>query len=265
MYGKSIAEPSRCTRRQEPVLLHIGRHWPGASERGSLATIRMNLRSHALRCSCLLVTLALFGCTSFHREHFLTANSLDRFLTERPDSAMLLSRHSDMEQWLRIEWSKPIANYRIYWSGDQPVVSMADHGFMPEPKLIVIRVSKRLSPEDQLAALCFEICNAQEFSNIEELAAQAATGSLSREDYIRKKSEKEFKTVLRVRDIIQDRLPLSVDEVSATNLYRHLIQAPDDFGEYQVWNSRISNSNYARTLQYYGKEYDELAKRKNNP
>jgi hypothetical protein len=37
----------RCTRRRERILLHIGRHWPGASERGPLATLaRMEISVH---------------------------------------------------------------------------------------------------------------------------------------------------------------------------------------------------------------------------
>ncbi len=34
-----MVQPSRFTRRQERGLLRIGRHWPGASERGSLGII----------------------------------------------------------------------------------------------------------------------------------------------------------------------------------------------------------------------------------
>jgi hypothetical protein len=35
-FPRQSAQLSRSTRRRDCVLLHIGRHWPGASERGSL-------------------------------------------------------------------------------------------------------------------------------------------------------------------------------------------------------------------------------------
>ena len=133
----------------------------------------MNFRSQAIRWSCFLILLALIGCTTFHRDSFLAEHSLDRFLTDRPKSAALLSEHLGLQQWLREQWSRPIGEYRIFWSDEQPTVSMAEHGFMPHSKLIVMRISDELTAADQLTALCFEICNAQAFSDIDEVAAQA--------------------------------------------------------------------------------------------
>lgn len=219
----------------------------------------MNFGSQALNNSCLLGLLALIGCTSFHRDTFLADHSLDKLLADRPESAALLSEYPLLKQWLYAQWNSPIGNYRIYWSDAPPAISMAEHGFMPDSKLIVIRLSDRLSAADQLTALCFEVCNAQAFSGVDALAAQAMARSISREEYIREKTEKEFHAVLRARGIIRERMPLSIDDQHATNLYRHLLNAPNEFDAYQIWNRRIPHSNYARTLQYYGKEYDQLA------
>lgn len=218
----------------------------------------MMLRRHSLRCAYLLVILVLFGCTTFRRDRFLTAHSLDRFLSDRPQAAKLLEQHRALGQWLRTEWNRPIVGYRIYWSEDKPMVSTAEHGFMPEYKLIVLRISQRLSAADQLTALSFEICNAQEFSDIDELVTQATAGKITRDDYIHKKSEKEHQAVLRAGSIVRSLLTLSSDEVCATDLYRHLIAAPNDFSEYDAWNRRIPSSNYLRTQRYYGEEYDQI-------
>lgn len=198
------------------------------------------------------------GCAGFHRDRFLSRHSLDKFLADRPRAARLLRQHPPLVQWLRTEWNRPIADSRIYWSDDKPIVSMAEHGFEPEYKLILIRISKTLCPADQLTALIFEICNAQEFSGIEGLVAQATGGKITRDDYIHQKSEKEHQAVLRAGNIVQDLLALSENEVSGTDLYRHLIAAPTDFSEYQAWNRRIPNSNYMRTQRYYGEEYDRF-------
>lgn len=225
----------------------------------------MNLRSPFLQILGLLFLLALIGCTTFHRDTFLADHSLDKLLADYPESAALLSKHPLLKQWLYAQWNSPVGDYRIYWSDALPTVSMAEHGFMPDSKLIVMRLSDRISAADQLTALCFEICNAQAFADVEELAAQARTGSISREDYIQKKSRKEFEAVLRARIIIRERLPMSSDDQRATNLYRHLMDAPDEFHAYQAWNRSIPHSNYARTLEYYGKEYDQIAGKRKQP
>ncbi len=221
----------------------------------------MKPRRHAFLCLCLLVILTLFGCSTFRRDRFLTTHSLDRLLADRPQAAKLLEQHPALAQWLRTEWNRPIVEYRLYWSDDMPSVSTADHGFMPEYKLIRIRIAKNQSPEDQLTALVFEICNAQEFADIENWVTQATAGKITRDDYIHKKSVKEHQTVLKVGNIVRSLLVLSSSEASATNLYRHLLAAPSDFNEYHAWNSRIPNSNYLRTLRYYGEEYDRIRKR----
>ncbi len=225
----------------------------------------MNFGSPALNSSCLLVLLALIGCTAFHRDTFLQDHSLDRLLADRPESAALLNEYPLLKQWLYAQWNSPIGDYRLYWSDDPPAISMAEHGFMPDSKLIVIRISDKLSAADQLTALSFEVCNAQEFSGVDALAARARARSISREEYIREKAGKEFKAVLRARGIIRERMPLSIDDQHATNLYRHLLDAPNEFDAYEIWNRRTPNSNYARTLQYYGNEYDQLADQRKRP
>lgn len=227
----------------------------------SLTRSPMKLRRHAILCLCLLGILASLGFTTFLRDRLLTTHSLDRFLADRPQSAKLLEKHSALAQWLRTEWNRPIVEYRIYWSDDMPAFSSADHGYIPKYKFIRIRIAKNQSPEDQLTALVFEICNAQEFADIENLVKQATSGKITRDDYIHKKSVKEHQTVLKVGNILRSLLVLSSSEASATNLYRHLLAAPSDFGEYHAWNSRIPNSNYLRTLRYYGEEYDRIRKR----
>jgi hypothetical protein len=225
----------------------------------------MSFRSLALRSTWILALLAWLGCAARNRDRILADHSLEDFLGDRPQSAALLRNHPLLQEWLSAQWRIPIQDYRIFWSDDPPAINLAEHGFMPDSKLIVIRLSNQLTPIDQLTALCFEICNAQGFSDIDELAEEAKRGGLSREEYIRRKSEIEFHAVLRTRGILRERLPLSLDDQQATNLYRHLMVAPAEFEAYRLWNSRIAKSNYARTLEYYGVEYDQLARRGRHP
>ena len=210
---------------------------------------------------CGLMLVAATGCSTYRRETFLESHSLDRFIEDRPASARLLAQHSALATWLRTEWKAPINEYRIYWSNDQPAISLAEHGFMPEYKLIVIRVSRNLVPADQLESLVFEICNAQEFSNIQALDADAAAGGVTREDYLNRINQLEYNAVLRVKKIFPPMLPLSPEELAATNLYRHLLKVPDDFHEYEKWISSVLDSNYLRNQKFYGERYDRLVKK----
>jgi hypothetical protein len=211
--------------------------------------------------ACGILVLAGNGCATYHREKFLESHSMDRFIEDRPAAARLLAEHPALGTWLRTQWKAPIGEYRIYWSNDQPAVSMAEHGLMPEYKLIVIRVSQNLVPADQLEALVFEICNAQQFSNVDALDADAAAGHLTREDYLNRINRLEFEAVLRVKTIFPPMLPLSREDLAATNLYRYLLKVPDDFHEYEKWSSSIPNSNYQRNQKFYGQRYDRLVKK----
>ena len=49
-------------------------------------------------------------------------------MADRPRAGKLLRQHAALEQWLSTEWNRPIEDYRVFWSDEQPTASpMAEH------------------------------------------------------------------------------------------------------------------------------------------
>jgi hypothetical protein len=226
----------------------------------------INLPRNPFFCFCLAILLAASGCVSYNRDAFLASHSLDKFMADRPQAARMLRQHPALEQWLRVEWNRPINDCRIFWNNEQPSdSSTAEHCPSLKYHLIVIHVSKKLAPVDQLLALSFETCNAQGRAGFDAITAQAIAGKITREQYIHEIDEREYAAVLRIKENFPALLPLTANEIAATDLYRKLLQVPPTFKDYQAWRIRASNAVYLQTQKLYGKEYDQLANKKANP
>jgi len=183
-------------------------------------------------------------------------------MTDRPQAAKLLRQHPALEQWLSTEWNRPIEDYRIFWSNEQPTAS-ADAEHVPElhHHLIVIRVSKGLTPVDQLVALAYETCNAQGRPKFDELSAKAIAGKITRDEFVNEKTATEYAAALHLKKDFPKLLPLPGSEIAATTLYRALLQIPvGGFQEDRAWELRIHNPNYFHAQELYGHEYDQLVK-----
>jgi len=240
-----------------------GSHGRRGSAFGSLGVIHnmKRIRWPFLFC-CLLVILTASGCTTYRREAFLKSHSLNRFTADRPQVGKLLRQHPALEQWLSTEWNRPVEGYRIFWSDEQPTASsVAEHVPELHHHLIVIRVSKRLTPVDQLVALAYETCNAQGLPEFDALYAQTATGKISRDQFVNEKIAIEYAAFLRLKDNFPELLPLTSGEVAKTKVYRALLQIPvGGFQEYRAWSLRRESPNYLHAEALYGHEYDQLVK-----
>jgi hypothetical protein len=209
----------------------------------------------------LLIIWTAGGCTTYDRETFLKSHSLSKFMADRPQAGKLLRQHAALDQWLSTEWNRPIEDYRIFWSDEQPTASpMAEHVANISYRLIVIRVSRGLAPVDQLLALAYETCNAQGRHEFVALSAQAAAGKISRDQFIDGKSSVEYAALLRLKENFPKMLPLSKSEVAATTLYQTLLQVPvGGFQDYQAW--RRATPAYVHDQALYGLEFDRLVKK----
>ena len=209
----------------------------------------------------LLIIWTTSGCTTYDRETFLKSHSLTKFMADRPQAGKLLRQHAALEQWLATEWDRPIEDYRIFWSDEQPTASpMAEHAANTSHRLIVIRVSTGLAPVDQLLALAYEICNAQGRHEFVALSAQAAAGKISRDQFIHGKCLVEYAALLRLKEKFPKLLALSSAEVAATPLYRTLLQVPvGGFQDYQSW--RGATPAYVHDQALYGLEFDQIVKK----
>src|SRR5215468_3977806 len=150
-------------------------------------------------CCYLLIILATNGCATYSGDAYLKLHSLGRFMADRPQAASLLRQYPALEQWLHTEWNRPIGDYRICWSDEKPATSStAEHASWPQFHLIEIRVSKALTPVDQLFALSYETCNAQERSGFDAVCAQAAVGKVTRQDFVNEIDAREYAAILRL-------------------------------------------------------------------
>jgi hypothetical protein len=215
---------------------------------------------------CLLLVLTANGCTTYSRESFIKSHSVEQFMRDRPAAGNRLREHPQLEQWLLTQWNKPVEGFRIYWSDDQPTASpTAEHIPQHKYRLIMIRVSNKLAPADQLLALSYETCNAQGLSSFDAACDQAAAGKITRGDFINKIDQLEYAAVLQVKECFPKLFPLSSNEVAATTLYRKLLEVPVGFHEYQAWSIRTHSQNYLHAQDLYGQDYDRLAKVRSNP
>ena len=211
--------------------------------------------------SSLLVCLVLQGCASdSSRQTSGPSQSLDAFKADRPQAGELLRQHPGLEEWLRDAWGSSIEGYHIQWSNEKPTHGPgADTAMLPEDRLMVIHISDKYAPPDQLVALCFETCNAQAHSRFEALCSKATSGAISRGEFVEAVGQVEYGAVLRVKDCIPRLLPLSSNQVSAAILYRSLLEVPTDFEAYKEW-SRSHSENYRLSDELAGRQYDELRK-----
>jgi hypothetical protein len=213
---------------------------------------------------CLVLLLGLIlllgGCASPDgREVLSTGDSFNRFMADRPAAAQLLLQHPALEQWMRTEWNRPLGDYHVVWDDRQPKTSpVAENASTDEFHVTAIRVSQKLSAVDQVMALAFETCNAQGRPRFYELAAQAATGQISRREFVEGINAAEYDATLRLKENFPKLLPLSRAELAHDVLYRKMLEAPVGFREFQAWSLRTHNENYLRAQDLYGREYDEI-------
>jgi hypothetical protein len=149
----------------------------------------------------------------------------------------------------------------LIWSDENPIGNpVAENSPAPRYHLISIPISKKLPPVDQLLALSFETCNAQGLPEFDALLAQAAAGKITREDFVDRNEETEYRAILRMKKSFPKLLAVSSNEV--TFAYRTLLEIPVGFQEYQAWSVRIQSEDYIRAHDLYARSYDDIAKRK---
>jgi hypothetical protein len=212
---------------------------------------------------CLLMLSATTGCTTmYYRSTYIKSHSIDTFMADRPPAADVLRQHPDLEHWLRIEWSRPIAGSHLVWDNRKPIVSPeSEYAPAPPPwRVIGIRVSKDVSPVDQLLDLSFETCNAHGSPRIAALEKQAAANTITRQDFVDGIEATEYDAVLHMKDSFPKLFILSTNEMTAH--YRTFLAVPIGFQAYRTWLLNRHDTNYMAGHESYERVYDELAKGK---
>lgn len=195
----------------------------------------------------------------YYRSSYIKSHSIDTFMADRPPAADVLRQHPAMEQWLRTEWSRPIAGSHLVWDNRKPIVSPeSEYAPAPPPwRVIGIRVSKDVSPVDQLLDLSFETCNAHNSPRIAALEKQAAAKTITRQDFVDGIEATEYDAVLHMKDSFPKLLILSTNEMTAH--YRTFLVVPTGFQAYRTWLLNQHDTNFMAGRKSYEREYDELA------
>jgi hypothetical protein len=221
------------------------------------------MKRHSVFAHVVAITgsLLLLGCASVgNRAGLARTGSLETFIADRPAAGDLLRAHPPLLDWFRREWERIPDGYRVAWSNEQPEHNpSAEFVIDSDRRLTVIRISAKLSPPDQIVALCFELCNAQAHTKYEAVCSRALSKTLSRDEFVEQFGIIEYGTVLRVKECVPRLLPLSSSQVAMTSLYCVLADIPGDFQAYKVW-SRSHSSNYRLDQESYAAQYDELMK-----
>ena len=215
-------------------------------------------------CICILAIFITNGCSTYHTTAYLKSHSLDAFMIDRPQAAVLLHQYPAFEDWLRTEWDQPIEGNHFCWSNEQPFNSpVSEVDGTARGHLIMVHVSEKLRPVDQLVALSFELCNAQGHAGMGAISEQAVAGKITREDFVNEINRREYAASQRVKKILEKLLPLSTKQAATTSLYKILMETPNEFQESQAWEMRIDSQNYIHRQELYGKQFDELVKKGN--
>jgi hypothetical protein len=205
----------------------------------------------------LLAVVFMGGCVSFDRDAYIKSHSFNTFMTERPKAAEIIHQHPALEQWLCLQWSRPVGDFQIIWDNQEPIKSPAAES-MPSYQyhLIAIHVSKKLSPLDQIVCLSFETCNARGIPHFDEIAHQAAAGKISRADFVDQIEATEYGALLRLKECFPKLLPPATNNTST--FYHSLLEVPIGFEKYKDWQIQNHNQNYLNGHEAYGHDYDKI-------
>jgi hypothetical protein len=122
---------------------------------------------------------------------------------------------------------------------------------------ILIRVSAKLSPEDQVAALVYESRNAQNEKQFARCIREAYMGALAKQDFIREILRLEHRKMKETRAFLVP-IPFFRDlDVAKTDFYKKMLGTPEGFEEFIAYLHQVKRPEYD-VFDMYSRFYDFL-------
>ena len=180
------------------------------------------------------------------------------FVKARPAAGAVLKDIPEISAFLLKAFAGEYTSVPLDWSGEEPQGNAyAENTPNDINTFIRIRVSSKLSPEDQVAALVYECRNAQNEKLFAQHIRDAYLGSLGKEDFIREILRLEHQKMKETRAFLTA-IPFFKNlDATRTEFYRKMLGTPDGFEEFIAYLHRIKRPEYD-VFDMYSRFYDFL-------
>jgi len=187
---------------------------------------------------------------------------LEEVLGERPQITKVVQNNNAVIKFLLKSFTPRANGVRLVLSGSEPTGNArADNLYLPDSKIIRIRVSEKIVPIDQLVALVFEIYNSHNSEDLPNHHRRAMAGEISKKDYVHTILRDEHECFLKTRQFIEQQLltvGLNADE---TDIVRKILLCPEDYEDFLEYLKRpdIKRQDF-NVINVYEEYYDFLRK-----
>jgi hypothetical protein len=191
--------------------------------------------------------------------HYVSAQQTELTNSVSPKLRQFLFTHPKVTTVLSNAISEAFSNRTVrifYFYSNDKSVAPAGH-YYPDESSVGIILRENQEPGDECLCLIFEIFNSMGEKRFRELGAEAASRSISREDFVKGMVTQEFEAVKKMKLLTKD-IMLSGDEMKRCHYYKLFADSPDDFAHYLIYMRKTSAPRNQE--KDYGDLYDSLSK-----
>ena len=185
-------------------------------------------------------------------------DELAEFTRSRPAAGMVLRETPEVVEFLRAAFRGAYTSVPLNWDAQEPQGNAyAENTPSDEGGCILVRVSSRLSPVDQVAALVYECRNAQNEKQFARRIREAYLGGVSKQEFIQEILRLEHGKMKETRAFLAPLRTFRDLDVAETDFYRKMLGTPEEFEAFLDYLHRIKRPDYD-VFAMYSKFYDFL-------
>ena len=147
---------------------------------------------------------------------------IDDIQRSRPDIAAELADRPAVRTWIAAQFDADVIDLKVLWEAVEPKSGRAaEHEYLSSRGPVVIRVTERVSPLDQLAGLIFELHNMRGYRVFAQIYQDAVEGRIGPEEYGLRNLAQEFEARVANRAFLLEHF----SDVPARELAGHRVLA----------------------------------------
>lgn len=183
---------------------------------------------------------------------------LAEFARDRPAAGVFLQNIPEVVTFLLQAFRGAYTSVPLDWQRDEPQGNAyAENTPNDDNTFIMIRVSAKLNPQDQVAALVYECRNAQNEKKFAQLISDAYLGKLPKQEFIRDILRLEHAKMKETRAFLAPIQPFRDLDPAGTEFYRKMLGTPEGFEEFIAYLHLIKRPEYD-VFAMYSRFYDFL-------
>jgi hypothetical protein len=183
---------------------------------------------------------------------------LAEFVRDRPEAGAILGEIPEIVEFLRVAFQGDHTSVPLDWNSREPQGNAyAENTPGENGTSILIRVSSRLGPVDQIAALVYECRNARNEKQFARSIREAYLGGLTKEEFIHGILRLEHEKMKETRAFLAPLRPFRDLDSSQTEFYRKMVGTPEGFAEFIDYLHQLKRPEYD-VFAMYSKFYDYL-------